>query len=85
MENQKICQSCGMPMTKDEEFGTNAGGSKNEEFCCYCFKNGAFTADCTMEEMIDFCASVPGLFQDKEQAKKEMRQSFPKLKRWAAE
>ena len=50
-----FCQSCGMPLT-DEIHGTNADGSKNEEYCIYCFKDGAFTGDFTMEEMIDFCS-----------------------------
>ena len=54
-ENQKFCQSCAMPMT-EELFGTNADGSKNEDYCMYCFKDGEFTSDMTMEEMIAFCS-----------------------------
>lgn len=84
MEGEKICQSCGMPMTQEKQFGTNADGSPNGEYCCYCYKNGAFTADCTMEEMIDFCLTVPGVFPDRELAKKQMQESFPRLKRWSA-
>ena len=38
----KFCQSCGMPLQKNEELGTNHDGSKNEEYCCYCYKDGAF-------------------------------------------
>jgi len=34
---EKICQSCAMPMNKEEDFGTNADGSKNEEYCTHCF------------------------------------------------
>ena len=30
-EDQKFCQSCAMPMT-EELFGTNADGSKNDEW-----------------------------------------------------
>ena len=52
----KFCQSCGMPLQKNEELGTNHDGSKNEEYCCYCYKDGAFTMDCTMDQMIDHCA-----------------------------
>ena len=52
---QKFCQSCGMPLTEEIK-GTNADGSRNEDYCIYCYKDGAFTRDCTMEEMIDFCA-----------------------------
>ena len=54
-KEMKFCQSCGMPLT-DEVLGTNADGSKNEEYCMYCYKDGAFTGDFTMEEMAEFCA-----------------------------
>ncbi len=80
------CQSCGMPMGGTEElYGTETDGSKNGEYCKYCYENGAFTAACTMEEMIDFCvkpmtSSNPNLTE--EQARNMMRQIFPKLKRW---
>lgn len=80
-----LCQSCGMPMTEAEHYGTNADGSKNEEYCCYCYKDGAFTADCTMEQMIDFCLNIgmeSGMYTDREAAKKEMMLYFPTLSRW---
>ena len=47
MEN-KFCQSCGMPITSEEQFGRNADGSKNEEYCSYCYRDGAFTENCTI-------------------------------------
>jgi len=34
---QKFCQSCGMPPTEDI-LGTNADGSKNEDYCMYCYR-----------------------------------------------
>ena len=37
---QKFCQSCGMPLT-EEILGTNADGIKNEDYCIYCYKDGA--------------------------------------------
>ena len=40
MENEKKCKSCGVSMTEDAHFGTNADGSKNEEYCSYCLQNG---------------------------------------------
>ena len=40
---QAICQSCGMPLSEDV-LGSNADGSKNEEYCMYCMKEGNFTA-----------------------------------------
>lgn len=40
----KDCQSCGMPMRKDEKGGgTNADGSKSAMYCSYCYEAGAFT------------------------------------------
>ena len=41
-----------MPLTEDI-LGTNADGTKNEEYCIYCYKDGAFTGDFTMEEMAE--------------------------------
>ena len=36
MENEmKFCQSCGMPLTKNEECGTNADGNINFNCCKY--------------------------------------------------
>ena len=33
MEDKKFCQSCGMPMEKTEDFGTNNDGGRNEQYC----------------------------------------------------
>ena len=53
----RFCQSCGMPLTEDV-LGTNADGSKNEDYCMYCYRDGKFLQDCTMEEMIEHCAQL---------------------------
>lgn len=53
----KFCQSCGMPLT-DNIFGTEADGTANEDYCIYCYKEGMFTQDMTMEQMIDHCARL---------------------------
>ena len=85
---QRFCQSCGMPLTEDI-LGTNADGSKNEEYCIYCYKDGAFTGDYTMEQMADFCAQFvddynkhTGKNLSREEYKKELLKFFPLLKRW---
>lgn len=83
---ERYCQSCGMPMGDTEEmYGTNGDGSKNGDYCKYCYDKGAFTADCTMDEMIEFCvkpmvSSCPDLTEEK--ARGMMREFFPSLKRW---
>ena len=54
-EDMKFCQSCGMPMS-DEHFASEKDGSKSEDYCKYCYLDGEFTSDITMEEMIDYSA-----------------------------
>lgn len=85
MTGEKFCQSCAMPLTEEAHFGTNADGTKNEEYCIYCYKDGAFTSEMTMEEMIEVC--IPhvlqaGVYPDENAARAAMREYFPKLKRW---
>lgn len=83
---EKYCQCCCMPMgDTDDLYGTNEDGSKSKDYCKYCYDNGKFTADCNMEEMIDFC--VPHMVEahkemSKEEARKMMMDVFPHLKRW---
>jgi len=47
------CQSCGMPLDKDEKgAGTEADGSLSELYCSHCYENGKFTMpDITVNEM----------------------------------
>jgi uncharacterized protein YjhX (UPF0386 family) len=45
-----------MPMSKDPQGGgTNADSSINMLYCSYCYQNGAFITDCTVEEFQEFC------------------------------
>jgi hypothetical protein len=80
----KNCQSCGMPLKKDEKGGgTNKDGSKSKVFCSKCYENGEFTApDRTVNEMqllvkgklkeLGFPGFIAGLFT----------KGIPKLQRW---
>ena len=39
----KNCQSCGMPLKRDEKGGgSNSDGSKSATYCSYCYENGEF-------------------------------------------
>ena len=57
METQnKFCQSCGMPMKKDPKHGgTNADGTQNEMYCSYCYQDGTYTFNGTVDEMQKYC------------------------------
>ena len=88
--NEIFCESCGMPLDKEEVIGTNKDGSKNQDYCVYCYKDGAFTVDVTMDEMIDISLNhMRELFKDdtsfnEQEALDKMKSFFPKLKRWKA-
>lgn len=86
MENKIFCQSCAMPMENPEDFGTEKDGSASADYCRYCYQQGAFTKEETMEEMIESC--VPFLIEagnakTPEEARAQMMAYIPKLKRWA--
>ena len=84
-----FCQSCGMPLDKEELFGTDKNNAQNNDYCVYCYKAGDFTQDVSMEEMIEISLKhMREMFKDdpnfsERDALKNMREFFPKLKRWA--
>ena len=83
--SNEFCHSCSMLFEYGEP-GTNADGSKSEDFCHYCYKDGAFTwSDGTMEGMIEGCIPFKlqaGVYPDVETAREAMMAYFPELKRW---
>jgi hypothetical protein len=80
----KNCQSCGMPLSRDERGGgTNADGSKSARYCSHCYASGRFTLPgitaAEMQERVKgklkeagFPGFLAGLFSRK----------IPKLERW---
>jgi hypothetical protein len=84
-----FCQSCAMPMSSAEHFGTNTDLTANTEYCCFCFNDGAFTEELSMEEMIERNADLAEEYSlqterefNREEAIAQMRQYFPQLSRW---
>lgn len=83
-KSYKNCQSCGMPLKRDEKGGgTNADGTKSMMYCSHCYDKGKFTLpDITVEEMKDlvkrklkeqgFPGFLTGFFA----------KGIPKLERW---
>ncbi|MCW5922987.1 MAG: zinc ribbon domain-containing protein [Saprospiraceae bacterium] len=80
----KNCQSCGLPMRRDElNGGTNADGTTSLQYCSLCYQDGRFThPHMTMEEMkawvkqrlqsFGFPGFIAGIFT----------RCIPKLQRW---
>jgi hypothetical protein len=62
--NYKNCQSCGMPLSRDEKGGgTEANGEKSSMYCSHCYENGKFTlpnitADDMRERVINKMAEI---------------------------
>ena len=79
----RICQSCAMPMDDSQLFGTNKDGSKNSDYCIYCYKDGEFLQHATMEEYIEMM--VPFASQANmtgNQMREYCQKVYPTLKRW---
>ncbi len=86
-QTEKHCQSCGMPMGETNElFGTEADGSKSQDYCHYCYGDGKFLKEETMEQMIESCIPFTledGVYQTADEARESLTAFYPSLKRWA--
>jgi hypothetical protein len=80
----KFCQSCSMPLKKDEKGGgTNADGTKSLRYCSHCYQEGKFTRpDFTALEMQKLVKGkmkemgIPGFLTG------FFTYGIPKLERW---
>lgn len=71
-----------MPIRGQDLCGTDLSGNHIEDYCIYCYKDGKFTEDVTMDEMIRLCSRyVEGNSRDV--AIVSMKLLYPRLKRWA--
>ncbi len=79
-----ICQSCGMPLRNEADFGTNSDKSKSSEFCFHCFQNGAFLDQgITVQEKIDKNVRFGVQMGMTETVARNMAEELlPTLKRW---
>jgi hypothetical protein len=84
MVNVLICQSCGMPLNKEENKGTNKDKTKNDEYCKFCFLEGKFTnPQLTMEDQINKGIEMSKkMWMPEDKAKEIAWNTIPKLKRW---
>jgi len=82
-----MCQSYGMPLAKDTDFGTNADGRKSEEYCFHCFKDGKFLDEgITLQEKIEKNVRFGVQMGMKEDVARNMCEKvLPKLERWRKE
>ena len=80
---EHYCDSCGMYLTPDD-YGTDASGGKSDHYCKWCYKDGNYTYETTMEAMIEDCA--PRLAENTgmtlDEAVSLMGAVLPQLERW---
>jgi len=80
--DKMYCQSCGMPLDSAEVI------SDNKDYCVYCYKDGGFAQDVTMDEMIEISLKhMKEMSKDdpsfnEQEALDNMKSYFPKMKRW---
>lgn len=80
---QLFCQCCGMPL-QDGEISREPDGSMNEEYCKWCYQDGAFVYQ-TAEQVVEVCAGFMTEYRPEitaEQAKALLRKQIPYLKHW---
>lgn len=77
-----ICQSCGIELI-EEVRGTNVDGSLSSDYCIFCYENGNFTEELTLEQAAINVAqnsNIPGVTPD--EAYVFAKRHLAKLKRW---
>jgi len=82
-KNVLHCQSCYMSMDAADKFGTEADGTKNEDYCVHCYGNGAFKWESTLEQAVE--SNIPWWKSEDESddvARERIMEVFPNLKRW---
>ena len=80
---QLICQCCGMPLSEDNMISREPDGSYNEEYCRWCYSDGAFAYE-SKDALIEFLISH---MPNPENAPEEVRRSqydlyLSQLKHW---
>lgn len=76
------CQCCGMPLDDDAVLSREKDGSFNEDYCKWCYTDGAFVYK-SMDELLSFLVShMTNDTFPPEQAKAYFSEMLPKLKHW---
>jgi AraC-like DNA-binding protein len=80
-----------MPLRFDVEeyLGTNSDGSRSDEFCYYCLKDGHYTVDISMQETVDIWVKYTDKYNEysgthytRESLRVTLNKRLPTLNRW---
>lgn len=78
-----ICQCCGMPLNEDSLISREKDGSFNEDYCKWCYADGAFVYP-SKENLIDFLVThMPNPENEKEEDRRAQFDGYlSQLKHW---
>jgi len=83
MEPKVFCQSCTMPIDNVADRGTEKDGSKSNEYCKYCYQNGAFiNPDMSFDEMKSLVITQMEKMNLPADIIQNSVRCMPNLKRW---
>lgn len=83
MKNETYCQSCSMPLVSPQLLGTEKDGSKNQDYCKYCYQEGSFIhPQTTLTEMISQVINQMETMHIDSKTIKQTVSILPDLKRW---
>ena len=80
---QLICQCCGMPLSEDDMISREPDGSYNEDYCKWCYTDGAFAYE-SKDGLLEFLIShMPNPDSTPEEVRKsQYDQYLSQLKHW---
>ncbi len=80
---QLFCQCCGMPLTEDDAISREPDGAFNEDYCKWCYTDGAFVYK-TLDQLLDFVAPhLAGQFgKTPEELRPQLREQLSGLGHW---
>lgn len=83
MKVETYCQSCSMPLDNPDLQGTEKDGSKSEDYCKYCYQNGAFvTPGMSLKEMTTLVVTQMEKMNLDAKTIDMAVSALPNLKRW---
>ena len=80
---QLVCQCCGMPLNEDGVVSRETDGSYNDDYCKWCYANGAFSyqsKDALLDYLVSHMPNPDGL-TDAER-RRQVDANLSQLKHW---
>ena len=83
LQMHRSLPEAGYDASGKDMFATEKDGTVNEDYCKWCYKDGEFIDQCSMEEYIEKCSQFgEQAGMTNEQMKEYCTKVFPTLKRW---